>query len=76
MFSWVTAWWIRTAQDRTSGSSRMHVDVVAPQSHSAAALQRLAAAGAELEHGFSPSPVIAADAQGNRVGSCTEAEVG
>lgn len=63
-------------QTPTPDSSRMHVDVVVPQSHSAAALERLAAAGADLDHRFSPSWVIATDAQGNRVCICTEAEVG
>lgn len=66
-------WFQKTA---TPNASRMHVDVIVPYSHHTDALERLTSAGAKLDHRYSPSWVIATDAQGNRACICTEAEQG
>lgn len=57
----------------TPHENRFHLDVTVPFSESAAALDALGAAGAELDRENAPLWVVATDQQGNRLCISTEA---
>ncbi|WP_255770113.1 4a-hydroxytetrahydrobiopterin dehydratase [Pseudarthrobacter sulfonivorans] len=63
-------WFQETA---TPNSSRLHVDVHWSLAESEAALAKVTATGALMNHDHAPDWVVVTDAQGNRLCICTEA---